>query len=79
MGRAGIAMTFVTDEDLGVLNSLLKTNRIDPVWHGDIPNLRGVHKPYGKPYGKKILKKRFQPASKAKDDQAARVVPTSLS
>src|SRR4030067_2203661 len=40
MGRSGIAMTFVTGQELGVLKSLLKTNRNDPVWHGNIPNLQ---------------------------------------
>src|SRR5512139_228279 len=40
MGRSGIAMTFVTDQELGDLKSLFKVNHIDPVWHGDAPDLR---------------------------------------
>src|SRR5512135_138106 len=42
MGRAGTAMTFVTDQELKDLKSLLKTNHIDPVWHGDVPNLTTI-------------------------------------
>jgi ATP-dependent RNA helicase DeaD len=60
MGRAGIAMTFVTDEELGVLKSLFKTNRIDPVWHGNIPNLQSISKHNGKRDGKKYFTKRPQ-------------------
>ncbi len=44
MGRSGIAMTFVTKEELGALKSMLKANRIEPVWHGNIPNLKAIHK-----------------------------------
>jgi superfamily II DNA/RNA helicase len=64
MGRSGIAMTFVTDQELDDLKSLLKTNRIDPVWHGDIPNLRTVSKQHGGRNGKKYFKKRFRPIPK---------------
>jgi ATP-dependent RNA helicase DeaD len=42
MGRAGIAMTFVTRQELGDLKSLFKMNRIDPVWHGSIPDLQNI-------------------------------------
>jgi ATP-dependent RNA helicase DeaD len=42
MGRSGIAMTFVTDQELGDLKSLFKMNRIDPVWHGTIPDLQNI-------------------------------------
>ncbi len=42
MGRSGIAMTFVTNRELGDLKSLFKLNRIDPVWHGNIPNLQNI-------------------------------------
>src|SRR4030043_2401076 len=42
MGRSGISMTFVTDQELGVLKSLFKMNHIDPVWHGNIPNLQNL-------------------------------------
>jgi len=44
MGRAGIAMTFVTRQDLGDLKSLFKLNRIDPVWHGTVPDLQGIRR-----------------------------------
>jgi len=77
MGRSGIAMTFVTDEDLGVLNSLLKTNRIDPVWHGDIPDLRIISRKHGRRDGKKYLKSPFRPGSKT--HQRSRTNPTPLS
>jgi len=61
MGRSGIAMTFVTDQELGDLKSLLKMNRIDPVWHGNIPNLRAISEHNGKQDGKKYFKKRSRP------------------
>jgi len=44
MGRSGVAMTFVTDQELGGLRSLFSMNRIDPVWHGSVPNLQAVSK-----------------------------------
>ena len=63
MGRSGIAMTFVTDEELGVLKSLFKMNHIDPVWHGNIPNLdprlRAISKDKGRRNGKRYLQKAF--------------------
>jgi len=58
MGRSGIAMTFVTDQELRILKSLLKMNRIDPVWHGNIPNLQAVTKQNGKRDDRKYFKKR---------------------
>ena len=61
MGRAGIAMTFVTDQELKVLESLFKTNRIDPVWHGNIPNFRASPKHNGKRDRKKYFKRRSRP------------------
>jgi ATP-dependent RNA helicase DeaD len=64
MGRPGIAMTFVTDQELRVLKSLLKMNRIDPVWHGNIPNLQAVSKRNGRRDGKKYSKKRPRPVPK---------------
>jgi ATP-dependent RNA helicase DeaD len=44
MGRAGIAMTFVTSQELGDLKSLFKINRIDPVWHGNVPDLQSIQR-----------------------------------
>ena len=61
MGRSGIAMTFVTDQELGDLKFLFKMNRIDPMWHGNIPNLQAVSKHNGKHNGKKYLKGRPRP------------------
>jgi ATP-dependent RNA helicase DeaD len=58
MGRSGIAMTFVTDQELGALKSLFKMNRIDPVWHGNIPDLQAISKHKGGREGKKYFKKR---------------------
>ena len=42
MGRSGIAMSFVTDEELAGLNTLFQVNRIDPVWHGGTPDLQNL-------------------------------------
>ena len=39
MGREGVAMTFVSDRDLGNLKILLQANRIEPVWRGNEPDL----------------------------------------
>jgi ATP-dependent RNA helicase DeaD len=69
MGRSGIAMTFVTDQDLRALNSLFRTNRIDPLWHGSIPHLQSFSKPRGRRDQKKFFPKRSRPASRG------RVVP----
>jgi ATP-dependent RNA helicase DeaD len=55
MGRSGIAMTFVTDQELEDLKALFKINRIDPVWHGNIPNLQVV--PQHRREGKRNFKK----------------------
>ncbi len=64
MGRSGIAMTFVTDQELNDLKSLLKTNRIDPVWHGDIPNLQGAPRPRRE--GRRTFKKRPLPGPRSR-------------
>ena len=64
MGRSGIAMTFVTDQELNDLKSLLKTNRIDPVWHGDIPNLQGA--PHPRREGRRTFKKRPLPGPRSR-------------
>jgi len=61
MGRSGIAMTFVTDQELGDLKFLFKTNRIDPVWHGDVPNLQVADKHIRKRDGRKYFNKRLRP------------------
>jgi len=61
MGRSGIAMTFVTDQELGDLKSLFKTNRIDPVWHGDVPDLRVEDKPTGRRDNKKYFNRQSRP------------------
>ncbi|MFB0508115.1 MAG: DEAD/DEAH box helicase [Thermodesulfobacteriota bacterium] len=66
MGRSGIAMTFVTDQELKVLKSLFKMNRIDPVWHGNIPNLQAVSKQNGRRDGKKYFKKRSRPVPQSR-------------
>jgi ATP-dependent RNA helicase DeaD len=44
MGRSGIAMTFVTRQELGELKSLFRINGIDPVWHGNVPNLQSIER-----------------------------------
>lgn len=58
MGRSGTAMTFVTDQELWGLQTLLEKNRIEPIWHGDMPDFRAVRKPLGIRNGKKFLKKK---------------------
>jgi ATP-dependent RNA helicase DeaD len=57
MGRPGIAMTFVTDDELRVVKSLLSVNRIDPVWHGTVPNLQAVSRDQRSGDGKRFQKK----------------------
>ena len=61
MGRSGIAMTFVTDQELGDLKSLFKTNRIDPVWHGDVPDLQVEDKPTRRRDNRKYFNKQSRP------------------
>ncbi|MCJ7747781.1 MAG: DEAD/DEAH box helicase [Desulfobacterales bacterium] len=61
MGRSGIALTFVTDQELKALETMFKMNRIDPVWYGDIPNLQAVSKQNSKEDRKKYFKKRARP------------------
>ena len=63
MGRSGTAMTFVTDQELNDLKSLLKTNRIDPVWHGNVPNLQDVSHPRRE--GKRTFRKRPLPVPRS--------------
>ena len=58
MGRSGIAMSFVTDKEMRVVKSLLKRNRIDPVWHGTVPTLQTVSKDHLRRDGKEFKKKR---------------------
>jgi ATP-dependent RNA helicase DeaD len=83
MGRSGIAMTFVTDQELGVLKSLLKTNRIDPVWHGNIPNLDlnlgTASKHHGRQNGKKYFKKLSRPIPRDASPRLTGVNPTTIS
>ena len=55
MGRSGIAMTFVTDKELGALKVLLKTNHIEPVWCSRVPDLKDLPKPKKKGNGKKYF------------------------
>jgi len=57
MGRSGIAMTFVTDQELRDVRSLFKMNCIDPVWHGSIPNLENISIRKGGGNGKHSFKK----------------------
>jgi len=70
MGRSGTAMTFVTDQELGVLRFLFKKNRIDPIWHGNIPNLdlslKAVSRHSGKRNGKPYLEKRSHPVPRSR-------------
>jgi ATP-dependent RNA helicase DeaD len=62
MGRPGIAMTFVTDKELRVLKSLFKMNRINPVWHGNIPNLQNIERGKGRGNARHFFRKRPEKA-----------------
>jgi ATP-dependent RNA helicase DeaD len=77
MGRSGIAMTFVTDQELLGLKSLIEMNRIDPVWHGHIPDLQTIAKHTGKRDGKKYFSKRVRPIPSIESNQRAGMIPTS--
>src|SRR4030043_243866 len=79
MGRSGIAMTFVTDQELGVLKSLFKVNRIDPVWHGNIPNLQAVSQHNGKRESKNYFKKRPRPISHGRTSSKKSTVENQVS
>ncbi|UCD29427.1 MAG: DEAD/DEAH box helicase [Planctomycetota bacterium] len=39
MGREGVAMTFFTRHDLSALKTLIKVNRLQPIWRGPKPDL----------------------------------------
>jgi ATP-dependent RNA helicase DeaD len=77
MGRSGIAMTFVTDQELENVNSLFKTNRIDPVWHGHIPNFRAASKQ--KRNGKKYFKKHLPSTSQKSSIKVGGMIPVPIS
>jgi ATP-dependent RNA helicase DeaD len=79
MGRSGIAMTFVTDQDLRALNSLFRTNRIDPLWHGSIPHLQSISKPKGRRDQKKFFPKRPRPASQGRVLPRPEMIPAPVS
>ena len=79
MGRSGIAMTFVTDQDLGALKSLFRTNRIDPLWHGSIPHLQTVSKHKGRGDQKKFFPKRPQPAPQGRVLSRTKMIPVPIS
>ena len=57
MGKSGVAMTFVTNQELRVLKPLFEMNRIDPVWHGTIPSLQAVSRHNGRRNGRKPFRK----------------------
>ena len=42
MGRTGIALTLVSDRDLGSLKEILRKNSIEPQWQGPKPDLDNV-------------------------------------
>jgi ATP-dependent RNA helicase DeaD len=45
MGRKGIALTLFTPSDLHNLRAVIKTNRIQPIWHGPKPDLDHIRRP----------------------------------
>ncbi|MCF7954355.1 MAG: DEAD/DEAH box helicase [Phycisphaerae bacterium] len=66
MGREGTAVTFYSKGDLYDLQKLIKSNRIDPQWLGEAPNMDGTkpRKGEGRPYRGKRKGKR--PSGKRK-------------
>lgn len=58
MGRTGTALTLVTDRDLKGLPRLLRVNRIEPVWRGQVPNLMQDAKSPGGARGQRYAGKR---------------------
>jgi ATP-dependent RNA helicase DeaD len=58
MGRTGIAMTFVTDNELQDLRILINTNRIHPIWRGSAPDLQNPSRRKGRGNGKLSFKRR---------------------
>jgi ATP-dependent RNA helicase DeaD len=58
MGRSGTAMTFVTDKELRSLKTLLKKNRISPIWRGSSPDLQNIPQHRERGNGKRSFKKR---------------------
>jgi len=58
MGRSGIAMTFVTHNDLEPLKTLLKKNRIHPIWQGSPPDLQDISGHRDRGNAKHAFKKR---------------------
>lgn len=79
MGRSGIAMTFVTDQELRGLKSLFKMNRIDPVWHGNIPNFQTAHRHHGSRGNKRYFKNRPQSTPRVKPYQTTGMTPAPIS
>ena len=47
MGRTGVALTLVSDRDLGSLKEILRKNVIEPQWVGDAPDMDSVSKRRG--------------------------------
>jgi ATP-dependent RNA helicase DeaD len=58
MGRSGTAMTFVTDKELGSLKTLLRNNRIHPLWDGRTPDLQNITKRKRRGNGKAFVGRR---------------------
>ena len=48
MGRKGVAMTFYGGRDLADLKEMIRTNHIEPIWHGGEPDFSRT--PRKKPY-----------------------------
>jgi ATP-dependent RNA helicase DeaD len=47
MGREGVAMSLVTHRDLQTFESVIRSNKIEPVWLGEAPDLNKVHSSNG--------------------------------
>ncbi len=48
MGKKGTALSFVTDHDIRACFRIIEKNRIDPVWHGEIPSEQQQSKSRGR-------------------------------
>jgi ATP-dependent RNA helicase DeaD len=47
MGREGVAMSLVTHRDLRTFESVIRSNKIEPVWMGEAPDLSNAHSSSG--------------------------------
>jgi ATP-dependent RNA helicase DeaD len=61
MGRQGVALTFYTPQDIRKLRTLIRVNRIQPIWLGPEPDLQPAKSSHSKP-PKGTSKRQRQPS-----------------